>query len=170
MTIGATHPSWGALPCFFSYYELNQLPEITMPDNPNRRVQLTMALQTVYTSNVTQGYQLTVTASNGNLMPNEIFLWVQGIAAPSYRPVRTWKGVCTPALLQSLPVDNADPMNPNDLFYRSAQMQQIFPSPDEANAAWSAIIAAVQSLKTALDFTDTTNAPIVFWVGTPPGV
>lgn len=141
-----------------------------MPDNPNRRIQLTMAIQSVFTPNVSQGYQLTVTASNGNLMPNEIFLWLQGITTPGYQSVTVWKGVCTPALLQTLPINSPDPNDPDNLFYRSAQMQQVFPSPDEAYTAWNSIIAAVQGLKQALDFTDTTSAPATFWIGTPPGV
>jgi hypothetical protein len=140
-----------------------------MPTNPNRRLQLAYYTQAVFTQGITQGYRLIVTASNGNLMPNEIFRYFQNNAVPGYpQGLPQFKGVCTPAELNALPIGAPDPTNPTNFFFRSATADLTYQTPSDANDGWNSIIIAVSQLKTALDCADATNAPTIFWIGQPP--
>lgn len=140
-----------------------------MPDNPNRRVKLSMSVQSVFTANVQQGYRLVVTASNGSLMPNEIFLYLHIPATVGYANTsEVFKGVVSPSQISTVPVNTPDPTSTSQ-YYRVASFDITYNTITDAQTAWSDILTAVQQLKASLDYADgltTTD----FWIGTsPPG-
>ena len=136
--------------------------------NPNRRIKLTITTQTVYTGTSSQSYRLTVVASDGNLMPNEVFRYSRIPSGPGYpTPVDKYMGVCTPAELSSLPINDPDPAAEKPWF-RKTSLDLTLPSPKDATTAVEEIVAALSQLKSALDFTDDQTQPASFWIGTPP--
>ncbi len=137
-----------------------------MPSNPDRRLKLTVSTQTLYDPNLTQSYKLTVIASDGNLMPDEIFLFLYVDPVPGYPDGRNdFKGVCSPAQLATLPVD--EPAEDSvDNYYRTASLSLTYNTDAEATEAWAAILDAVTTLKSALDFSDGLTTT-TYWIGTP---
>jgi hypothetical protein len=136
-----------------------------MPSNPDRRLKLTVQTQSLYDPNLTQNYKLIIDASNGNLMPNEVFRFVRVEPITGY-PVGydQFKGVCTPSELTTLPVD--EPMeNSVNLFFRTAHVELDFITEAEATSAWTEILDSVNALKRALDFGDGLSTT-TYWVGT----
>ena len=136
-----------------------------MPSNPNRRLKLTTSTQTYYDVNLTQSYKLIIDASNGNLMPNEIFLFLHVDPVPGYpQGLETFKGICNPAQLSNLPIDEPEE-NSSNKFYRSSHLELIMLTEAEATQAWTEILDAISSLKRALDFSDGLTST-TYWIGT----
>lgn len=138
-----------------------------MPVNQDRRIKLVVSTQLVYTSNVTQDYRMTITASNANLMPNEVFRMLRKSGIPGF-PTDTdvFMGVCSPSELKSLPVDMPDPTAPTN-FFRTASLDLSFNTPEIAMQAFSDIIEAVKQLKDSLDYADGLGNQTQYWVGNP---
>ena len=138
-----------------------------MPNNPDRRIKLTVSTQSVYTTNVTIGYRTKVVASNANLMPNEVFLWQHIPAVPSGPPAyEKFLGVCTPEQLTWVPVNNYDPTS-TLRYYRTTTMDETYIDAAAATQAWLSIVEAVKQLKSSLDYNDGLTV-VDYWVGTPP--
>lgn len=137
-----------------------------MPTNINRRVKLTMASQTLYDPlNTSTNYTFTITASDGNLMPNEIFLFQRKDPTIGYpTAVNTFVGICSPSQL-SLPIDDPDETSITK-FYRAASVTLTYNTAADATSAWNDILAAVELLKRSLDYADGMTST-TYWVGTP---
>lgn len=137
-----------------------------MADNPDRRLKLTLKTQTLYDANLTQSYKLIIDASDGNLMPNEIFLLLHVDPVPGYPSgSELFKGICNPAQLSVLPID--EPQADSQInYYRSAHVELTFVNESDASEAWGDILEAVTTLKTALDYADGLSTT-TFWIGTP---
>jgi hypothetical protein len=136
--------------------------------NPDRRIKLTITTQLEITSRSTQSYRLTAITSDGNLIPNEVFRFVripEGVGYPV--AVDKYIGICTPAELTSLPID--DPDLDSDLYwFRKSSIDITLDTSDQAQTAVELIVASLLDLKKALDYTDNQTQPSSFWIGTPP--
>ena len=139
-----------------------------MAANPNRRIKLNQYTQTIYSEKTSKSYRLSVTATDGELMPNEIFLYLHKDPTINYPDGQEiFQGICSPTQLQTLPINSPDSTQPSNLFYRTASMDKTYSNKSDADSAWASIVEAVNDLKTALDFSDglTTTS---YWVGIPP--
>ena len=135
----------------------------------DRRILLTRSAQQAYSAS-TQGFRFTVTASDANLMPNEVFRFLRrpiNPAIPAGEILDTFAGVCTPTELITLPVNNPYP-DAQVAYYRSLSVDVRYESQQQGDFAWNQIIAAVTALKDAMDLQDVLAPPTSLWIGTPP--
>lgn len=106
------------------------------------------------------GWRVVVTASAAAGLANEVFLHQRlpvDPQAPSGPQADELAGVCTPADLAELPVNNPSPGASPSLFRRSS-LDVVLRSQKEADDLWSRLKKDVTALLVALDKMDTLGA------------
>lgn len=140
-----------------------------MAINPDRRIKLTTTQQTIYTGLASMSYRLTVTTSNANLMPNEIFRYVRigpGVGYPE--AIDKYLGICTPVELLNLPINDPDPDLEPIMYFRKATIDITLTSFIQANEFIEDVTTAIIELKTSLDFNDGQTSSTPIWIGEAP--
>lgn len=139
-----------------------------MPSNPDRRVKLSVATSVEFVAGRANNYRLTITASDANLMDNEVFYYRRYDSLPEYPdPVDRFQGVVDPKQMEEYPIDEPD----EDLghqYFRTDSFDELYLDAATADAAVADIVAAVNRLKDSLDYNDGLGPTTEYWVGIAP--
>ena len=117
-----------------------------------RQITLTRDAQQIVNPGDSQSYRYVVTASDGVDMPNEIFRMVTRPLDPTIGTLTTtFDGICTPADLQFLPVN--EPVDP-DIHFRVSSIDMTFASPTDGEDQWVSIKSEVTDLVSSMNAND----------------
>jgi hypothetical protein len=101
-------------------------------------------------------------------MPNEIFRYVRINPNSSYPDgLDKYLGICNPAELQTLPIDDPDETL-TTLWFRKDSIDLTLDSEEQATSAVESVVNGVRQLKIAMDYTDNQTQTSEYWIGTPP--
>lgn len=128
-------------------------------------ITLNVSQQTIYTANNVSGFRLTIQATNGLNMDNNIFRF----SRKTYNYITgaqqdVFSGVCSPEQLSSVPIGTPNTNDPNQ-YTRSDTVDLVIQSRDLANKTLTAIQGDVNALVNALKIQSTLSAPQVIRIG-----
>lgn len=114
-------------------------------------IKLKRQAQQTFVSGRTQGFRMTITASDADGLPNEIFVFQRFPQIDANgQPVDGFVNIASPADLEETLVNAiTDPTRP---FYRLASVDLVFRNEDLLNEAWIGIQSDVNELIQSLKF------------------
>lgn len=131
-----------------------------------RRVKISRSAQVATQVNLIQSYRFTLTASEANLMDNEIFVLREFVINNTTGETSTiFDHVATPVELDTLPIGEP---SEGETTYRSSYVELNFDTEAEADDAWEAIQNDVGLLVRALDLGDRLGLSEDIWFGDEP--
>ncbi len=135
----------------------------------HRRIKLTYAFQRDFVANVHDVFRLTIAASDGHLMPNAIFAYLQEPLQPGEAEmVDVFDHVCSPVDLQDYPV-NAPRVNAVPPWFRCDSVDIEVPTREQGLEALHAIVGDVTSLVFGMNAADVLVDQPPIWIGFQPG-
>lgn len=136
----------------------------------SRGIVLNRTSQVQYDDGTAVGFRLQISATDGYLMPNEIFRYVRTTTAGNDitppTDVDTFEGVCSTVELEDLPPD--EPNSGSNLRFRANEVDLVLVSRIQAEQVWEDIRTRVVNLKEALDALDVMGEPEQYTIGNPP--
>lgn len=134
----------------------------------DRRLKLTPAFQRYFVANETDGFRMTVLATDGNLIPNEVFAYRAEPIQPG-QPVSQafFSHICSPVDLEEFPI-GAPLVDSDPPWFRIASLDLVFRSRAACDEVWGLIQEDVSSLRTSMDHGDTLVTGAEVWIGDPP--
>lgn len=135
----------------------------------SRRIKLTrLEQERAYVPNIGNGFRLVVQASDGYLMPDEVFLFQRVLLDPNTNTYDDeMVAVCSPIDLSTYPTTRpAEGQTP--AFFRKAVADLTLPSQTMAASLWAELHAEVTRLVSALNVMDTLVTQEETWVGSAP--
>lgn len=131
----------------------------------SRGITLTRSTQTVYNSNLGNGYRFTVVASNGENIDNNVFRFVQEtFNYLTGGTTNTFDGVTSSEQLVSLPIGAPNTNDPT-YYFRLDTIDVVVPTRDLSDQMWSGIQDDVSTLITAMNQQDVLSSQDVIRIG-----
>ena len=133
-----------------------------------RRLKLTRMSQQQNLEAGVLGFKMVITASDGNMIANEVFRMRRrpiNPHDPTGVQVDDFFGVCTMQDLVSLPITAPAA---GDIYFRLAQITVVDNSQQEADDSWTKIKLDVDKLRESLDIADKLGPAEIYWSGTTP--
>jgi hypothetical protein len=132
--------------------------------NPDRRIKLTRTTQ-IANLNI-PSYTFTVTASDANLMPEEVFVFRRLVINNLTGDTQDYfDRVASGVDLNVVPIGAP---NSGDDEFRSSAFTVTFATQTLGETAWAALQTGVTGLKRELDASENLSAGEEVWVGTAP--
>lgn len=135
----------------------------------SRRIKLTrLEQERAFVPNIGNGFRLVIQASDGYLMPDEVFLFQRTLLNPDTQAYDDeFIAVCSPIDLSDYPT--AQPATgQTPAFFRKATIDLTLPSQTMAEDTWEEIRDQVAALRTSLTTMDRLVVREEFWAGTAP--
>lgn len=121
--------------------------------SPARSIHLLREAQEPYAGTRFHGFRLRVTARDGYLINNEVFLFLRGTINPdSGEPVDRFSNICSPVDMEEYSINEPTGLPP---FYRRNEVDLVFRSQAELDEAWNALQSGVHSLIESMNRMDT---------------